>query len=336
MPRQPTNPIRFIGNTSRGFRTAVGRRVRIPRTQADSFYRRYRADRTAPAATKTRTLSTERKPRDVVYFEVRPARGSSMMRRFGLSAALLTALVSLPFAALAMAPGMPPEVASAIENCAEARQARTQETKRQAAAYCGEAMESLRGMPGEHVMLEAMAATKPDGEDWPWHHPKVLAEHGGATQDRKRFREAWRQATADADEMLKAHQGRTAADSTASTSGTTNTAAKQCDTQACFVQAVEQCGSASYRGAQAAGARARYAVVGPGDDGSCRVSFTYTANPNPELVDKPLTFVLDPEQPVEPQLKAGVSSCLTDKSDDFQCSGPLYEAVTGKGSRRER
>lgn len=235
----------------------------------------------------------------------------------------LVPLLSLPLAAFAMGPAMPPEVARAIDHCAEIRQVDVQEAPQQSRAYCGEAMESLQGVPDVQVMLDAMAATVPDGENWAWHDPAILAEHGGDVQDRERFREAWRQATADADEMLEAHLRRTADRSGAGEAG------RRCDTRGCFAQSVRQCQAARYTTARQAGARARYTIVGREDDDACRISMTYTSNPNPRWVDKPLTFVLDPGQQVGPQLEAAVASCLTDAAGDYQCGGPLYEAVAG-------
>lgn len=243
------------------------------------------------------------------------------------STSILILLLSLPLTAFAMGPGMPPQVAKAIGHCAEARQADTQEDPQQSQAYCGEAMESLQGVSDVQVMLDAMAATVPDGDGWPWHDAAVLAEHGGDLQDRERFREAWQQARADADEMLEAYLRRTASDAGAGTAG------KRCDTRGCFAQAVHNCRDAHYTTARQAGARARYAVAGAADDGGCRVSMTYTANPNPDWVGKPLTFVLEPGAQVEAQLKAAVSGCLTAAAGDFQCGGPLYEAVAGSAGQ---
>jgi hypothetical protein len=173
-----------------------------------------------------------------------------------------------------------------------------------------------------------MAATRPDGASWPWHAPAVLAEQGGEVQDRERFREAWRRARSDADEMLAAHQRRMAG--SAGSAGSAG-AGERCETRECFARAVAECREVRFSSARAAGARARYQVLGPTDDGACRISLTYRSNPNPDWVDRPLTFVLDPGQPVEPQLEAAVSGCLTARPGNFHCGGPLYEAVSATG-----
>ena len=243
---------------------------------------------------------------------------------------ILILLLSLPLAALAMRPAMPPQVEKAIDHCAEARRAATHGDRQRAWAYCGEAMESLQGVPDAQVMLDAMAATAPEGESWPWDDAAVLAKQGGDAQDRQRFREAWRQARADADDMLEAYLRRTADDSRAADGE------RHCDTRVCFARSLQQCRDANYSSNRKAGARARYAVVGPVGDDDCQVSLTYTSNPNPDWVDQPLTFVLDVSEPIESQLEAAISACLTATPSDFQCGGPLYETVAADGEKDAR
>lgn len=102
----------------------------------------------------------------------------------------------------------------------------------------------------------------------------------------------------------------------------------ECEDQDCFSEQVAQCQAAQYTTEQAAGAVARYTVEGPTADG-CRIQLRYTENPNPAWVDQPLTFVVDPDEAFEPQLKAAVSSCLAGEQGHYRCEGPLFEAVGG-------
>jgi ankyrin repeat protein len=74
------------------------------------------------------------------------------------------------------------------------------------------------------------------------------------------------------------------------------------------------------------GASVRYEIVGPEDD-DCRVSLTYTSNPNPEWEGKPLLLTLDPLEPFLAQIMAGMEQCMTGGASRFNCAGPLLEVL---------
>jgi uncharacterized protein len=74
----------------------------------------------------------------------------------------------------------------------------------------------------------------------------------------------------------------------------------------------------------------RYEILGPEDDG-CRVSLTYTSNPNPEWEGKPLLLTLDPLQPFMAEIAAGMQSCAADESSRFNCGGALLDVLRRDG-----
>lgn len=99
-----------------------------------------------------------------------------------------------------------------------------------------------------------------------------------------------------------------------------------------FSEQVARCEPAGLTTDQALGAQGRYQVQGPDGDG-CRVSFTFTRNPNADLVGRSLSFVVDPEQPVTSQLRDGVTACLEGRSGVYRCEGELFEPAGGASAR---
>jgi ankyrin repeat protein len=94
-----------------------------------------------------------------------------------------------------------------------------------------------------------------------------------------------------------------------------------------FDDAFATCEPGASKDADAGGwAAVRYDIVGPEDD-RCRVAMTYTTNPNPKWVDRPLTMLLDPESPFYGQVMAAFEACLSGDHDHFDCQGPLLEQL---------
>jgi hypothetical protein len=104
----------------------------------------------------------------------------------------------------------------------------------------------------------------------------------------------------------------------------------RCTDQACFVEAVSACDPGSLRVQDPAGlgAEGEYSVVGMVGE-SCQIAFTFSENPNPAFVDKPLTFAVDPADASEETILGALESCLTGGDGASQCAGPLFDQVTG-------
>lgn len=105
---------------------------------------------------------------------------------------------------------------------------------------------------------------------------------------------------------------------------------QQCDRD-CFSERFAQCRSETFTSSSGLG-QVQYEILGATGEG-CRLSLTYAENPNPAWVGKPLTFVLDPGQPLEGQLKAAVAACLSGKGGSFQCEGPLLATSGGQSAQ---
>lgn len=108
--------------------------------------------------------------------------------------------------------------------------------------------------------------------------------------------------------------------------------APACSDADCFEAALARCEAASYRTRSAMGARASYRILGPGDEGGCRLELTYEDNPNPSWVDRPLTFTLATSSPagapVTDRLRKAVRACLTgEDAGPHRCGGPLAEEL---------
>lgn len=103
-----------------------------------------------------------------------------------------------------------------------------------------------------------------------------------------------------------------------------------CDTRDCFAAKVADCSpEARYFTETAAGASAMYRILGEGADGQCELGIIYMSNPNPQWVDKPLTFVVDPKRDLETQLEEALSDCLAGRRGTHRCAGPLFELLSG-------
>src|SRR5699024_5085414 len=84
----------------------------------------------------------------------------------------------------------------------------------------------------------------------------------------------------------------------------------ECQSQGCFSQRLAQCEPARYRTSAILEARAAYTIIGPEDD-ACRVALVFSDNPNPDWVDAPLAFLIDPKRDADAELKSAVEACLT-------------------------
>ena len=105
-------------------------------------------------------------------------------------------------------------------------------------------------------------------------------------------------------------------------------AEETCSGKACFEAALRDCEPARYRIFNPMG-QVLYEVLERTEAGDCRLAMTFKANPNPDWVDQPLIFVLNPAAALEPQLKKAVESCLTGSAGHWQCDGPLLSVVGG-------
>lgn len=97
---------------------------------------------------------------------------------------------------------------------------------------------------------------------------------------------------------------------------------RACDTMECFAERVSQCATAEYTTDHVSGGQARYSVFGPEPEG-CRVKFTFVQHPDSDMSGKSMSFVLDPDAPVEEQLEESVSGCLSGDGRDGGCQGAL-------------
>lgn len=105
---------------------------------------------------------------------------------------------------------------------------------------------------------------------------------------------------------------------------------RDCETGECFADRVAECAPAEYTTEHASGGQARYSVIGPEPDG-CRVEFAFTQHPDDDLAGKTMSFLLDPDGPVEEQLEETVAACL---SGDGPCQGALSVAATPQRTTR--
>lgn len=100
----------------------------------------------------------------------------------------------------------------------------------------------------------------------------------------------------------------------------------------CFLAGVSEC--APVRATVNAGPSvgAMYRVDGSADGGACRISFRFTENPNPELVDSPLFLTVDPDAATAAALRDAVQGCLVGTESAVaahHCEGPLVGAGGG-------
>lgn len=96
------------------------------------------------------------------------------------------------------------------------------------------------------------------------------------------------------------------------------------------MEAVRTCDPGSFRVQDPAGlgAEGEYSVVGLVGE-SCKIALTFSKNPNAALVDKPLTFVVDPGDASEETLLSTLGRCLTGGDGVSQCVGPLFDQGAG-------
>jgi hypothetical protein len=110
-----------------------------------------------------------------------------------------------------------------------------------------------------------------------------------------------------------------------------------CETRECFTERLSECAAAEYTTEHAAGARARYTVIGPEPDG-CRVRFAFAEHSDASLEGKSMTFTLGPDGPVDDQLQNTVSACLSGEGPEHGCQGALavsVDPIEGPGGASE-
>lgn len=108
---------------------------------------------------------------------------------------------------------------------------------------------------------------------------------------------------------------------------------KKCMTQECFIQHATSCKAAIFDTQFAAGGRARYRVIGgPPGENFCILGFEFLENPDPSLAGQFLTYEINPQADVEPQLKEAVAECLQGKAGEYRCAGQLWE-LSGGGKK---
>ena len=98
----------------------------------------------------------------------------------------------------------------------------------------------------------------------------------------------------------------------------------------CFVEAVQACEPETFhtQAPVGTGAEGVYRVVGPAGP-ACEVSFEYSKNPNPTFVDRPVTFILPPEDATEDGVLGALEACMTGRTGKYQCAGPLFDQLAG-------
>jgi hypothetical protein len=109
-------------------------------------------------------------------------------------------------------------------------------------------------------------------------------------------------------------------------------AGKACQDETCFADQVTDCNTGStYDTPVIAGARARYSIIGPHKSG-CEILMTYTLHPDPEQLDMPWIFVIDPGGDIDAQIKSAVAACFEGKGEQWFCDGPLYTRASDTGT----
>ncbi|WP_022728826.1 WG repeat-containing protein [Fodinicurvata sediminis] len=100
-------------------------------------------------------------------------------------------------------------------------------------------------------------------------------------------------------------------------------------TQEHYLGKVAACETGEYTTSEGTGAVVRYEVLGPEGD-SCRLEFTYLHNPNPQLAEKPLSFLVDPSAAdLESEVKNQLRACLEGGGPEGSCQGELYQVLGG-------
>lgn len=202
-------------------------------------------------------------------------------------------------------------------------------------AFCGCFLGMVQGKAFEPVeqtvMLSAMAgAPATDGGEWNWPRSEAMkkafkAQHMTRKETRATYKRMMKKLTPVMPRCAAAKDDAGAAKAASAADATPHAAAdtRACSSKSCFSEQFAACKPAVYATGGAMGGKARYEVTGT-DGARCRVQMQYTANPNPDWVDKPLSMALDPAKPFDSQIKAALQICLAqDKPGKFDCKGPL-------------
>ncbi|WP_026988340.1 WG repeat-containing protein [Fodinicurvata fenggangensis] len=103
-------------------------------------------------------------------------------------------------------------------------------------------------------------------------------------------------------------------------------------TQDYYLEKVVACEAGEFTTSESAGAVVRYEVVGQ-EEQLCRLRFTYLHNPNPQLAEKPLTFLVDPSaSDLESEVKNQLRACLEGGGPEGSCQGELYQVLGGSSA----
>ncbi|MFC4350430.1 WG repeat-containing protein [Fodinicurvata halophila] len=96
-----------------------------------------------------------------------------------------------------------------------------------------------------------------------------------------------------------------------------------------YLEKVAACEAGEFTTSEGSGAVVRYDVVGQ-EGQHCRLRFTYLENPNPQLAEKPLTFLVDPSATdLESEVKNQLRSCLEGGGPEASCQGEFYQVLGG-------
>lgn len=105
-----------------------------------------------------------------------------------------------------------------------------------------------------------------------------------------------------------------------------------CLSIACFANRVSACESGQMMGQLNRRLGGVYAVEGPTDDGQCLLSFAFTDNPNPDLVDQKVFFPVNQEADVAANFREDImtpmQACMEGSEEASEhCGGPLMDAM---------
>jgi hypothetical protein len=104
-------------------------------------------------------------------------------------------------------------------------------------------------------------------------------------------------------------------------------AGKTCRDESCFARQVAACDQPStYTTPVIAEAQVRYTIFGS-FQGGCDIEMRYVQHPNPDWVDNPMLFSIDPEGDIDAQIKLAVASCLEGSGGKWGCDGPFYDQL---------
>ena len=106
--------------------------------------------------------------------------------------------------------------------------------------------------------------------------------------------------------------------------GTLDDGAVHCLEPECLDDLLPECEPAGFGGIVARGMGVKYRIE-EADGDRCRMSMTFLANPNRDLVDEPLYFYIDRDGSFTEEGMDRVDECLDGESDD--CHGPIFDAM---------